>query len=86
MCVVQVHILDDVHEGAEDGLRMPATRDACRRIAPRSLMEAPTARRATYGYTVFLKRKWIWGAVCSRLGPYGESPTTAGRAPRPLAP
>ena len=26
MCVVQVHILDDAHEGAEDGLGMLATR------------------------------------------------------------
>jgi len=30
--------------GAEDGLRMLAARDGCRRIAPRSLMEAPTAK------------------------------------------
>src|SRR5215207_5754417 len=30
--------------GAEDGLRILAARDGCRRIAPRSLVEAPTAK------------------------------------------
>jgi hypothetical protein len=30
---------------AEDGLRIPAARDGFGRIAPRSLMEAPTANR-----------------------------------------
>jgi hypothetical protein len=34
MCVVQVHILDDAHEGAEDGLRMLATRWLYRGLHP----------------------------------------------------
>ena len=34
MCVVQVHVLDDAHEGAEDGLRMLATRWLSRGLHP----------------------------------------------------
>jgi hypothetical protein len=34
MCVVQVHILDDAQEGAEDGLRMLATRWLYRGLQP----------------------------------------------------
>ena len=34
MCVVQVYILDDAHEGAEDGLRMLATRWLSRGLHP----------------------------------------------------
>jgi hypothetical protein len=34
MCVVQVHILDYAHEGAEDGLRMLATRWLYRGLHP----------------------------------------------------
>jgi hypothetical protein len=34
MCVVQVHILDDAQEGAEDGLRMLATRWLYRGLHP----------------------------------------------------
>jgi hypothetical protein len=34
MCVVQAHILDDAHEGAEDGLRMLATRWLYRGLHP----------------------------------------------------
>jgi len=34
MCVVQLHILDDAHEGAEDGLSMLATRCLYRGLHP----------------------------------------------------
>jgi hypothetical protein len=34
MCVVQLHILDDAHEGDEDGLKMLATRWLWRGLDP----------------------------------------------------
>jgi hypothetical protein len=43
--VVQAHILDDAHEGPRMASEFLAVGDGCGRIAPRSLMEAPTANR-----------------------------------------
>jgi hypothetical protein len=43
--VVQAHILDDAHEGPRMASEFLAVGDGCGRIAPRSLMEVPTANR-----------------------------------------
>ncbi len=45
LCVSFRHVSWMTPMGAEDGLRMPAARDGFGRIAPRSLMEIPTANR-----------------------------------------
>jgi hypothetical protein len=45
LCVSFRHVSWMTPMRAEDGLRIPAARDGFGRIAPRSLMEAPTANR-----------------------------------------